>query len=138
MDPAFWGSARWGYTRWSSYRDDWDRLLQVIGGVALHDITLRKLSLGARDSTTGHRAKEYTESTVQGVLIPRASNSQALKAGTFVRSDALLLLADGVVEGDEIKDAFNKYYEVKAVRGLSVGDSFSHRECDLTFLPLHT
>lgn len=137
MDAAKWDTMRWGHFRWGVYRNDWDRLLKVLSGVASHDITLRKLVLADRDSTTGWRIKSYTESTIEGAVIPRASSSEALKAGTFVRSDALLLTAAGVAKGSEIKDEFDNYYEVKAVRPIPIGDSFSHRECDLTLLPFH-
>jgi len=37
----------------------------------------------------------------------------------------------------EVETAFGKYYEVKAVEPVGAGDSFSHRVCHLTYLPLH-
>lgn len=142
MDPAEVGTARVGtstewFARVDVYRDDWDRILKVFEGVASRDLTRRRLSLGTRDSTTGWYSKSFTEDTVEGVLIPKASSHLALRVGTYVRTDALLLTADCFEEGDELEDAFGKYWEVKAVRYVSVGDSFSHRECDLARLPLH-
>jgi len=129
---------RWGYFRWGVYRDDWDKLLARFESIASHDLTLRKLSLGARDSTTGWRAKSYTESTIEGIFTTRAAGYVALPAGTYVKLDALLLTADGVAEGDEIQHSDGEYYEVKTVKPHPFGDSFWFRECDLTHLPLHT
>jgi len=138
MDPAYWGTMRWGYFRWGSFRDDWDSILAVFEDVASRDVTRRKLVLGdTRDSTTGWYPKSFTEDTVEGILIPKTSSHLALKAGTYVRTDGLLLTAAGFDEGDEVKDAVGNYWEIKAVREVRNGNSFSHRECDLTFLPLH-
>lgn len=152
MDPAFWDTMRWDYFRWDSYSDEWDILLGVFEGITSTDwstllgvfeemgscnVTRRVLSLGSRDATTRWRAKTFAEDTVKAILIPRSSAQLALKAGTYVRTDALLLTAVAFYEGDEVKDAFNNYWEVKAVRDISVGDNFSHRECDLVLLPLH-
>ena len=142
MDPAYVDTARVGtdtewYARVDVYRDDWDRILKVFEDVASRDLTRRRLSLGTRDSTTGWYTKSFTEDTHEGVLIPKASSHLALRIGTYVRTDALLLTADCFEEGDEEKDAFEKYWEVKAVREVANGDSFSHRECDLARLPLH-
>jgi len=138
VDAAFWGTMRWGYFRWGVYRDDWDKLLKAFESIASHDLTLRKLALGARDSTTGWRAKSYTESTIEGIFTTRAAGYVALPAGTYVKLDALLLTADGVAKGDEIQHSDGEYYEVKTVKPHSLGDSFWFRECDLTHLPLHT
>lgn len=55
----------------------------------------------------------------------------------MVRTDGLLLTEDAVVEGDEIKTATNRYYDVKAVRPMLNADSFDHYECDLHFNPSH-
>jgi len=138
MDEAKWGTMRWGYFRWGVFRDDWDTLLKVFEGVASHDVTRRRLVLGdTRDSITGWYPRSFTETTVEGVLIPRASSHLALKAGTYVRTDALFLTADGFEEGDELEDGFSKFWEVKAIREISIGDSFRNRECDLSSIPLH-
>jgi len=118
--------------------DDWDTLLKVFEGIASRDITRRRLVLGdTRDSITGWYPRSFTETTVEGVLIPRASSHLALKAGTYVRTQGLLLTADGFEECDEVKGGLSKYWEVKAVRDIPNGDSFSHRECDLSSMSLH-
>jgi len=138
VDAAFWGSMRWGYFRWGVYSTEWDILLNRFKSVASHDLTLRKLSLGSRDGTTGWRAKAFTESTIEGVFSVRGSASTPLPVGTYVKLDAVLLTADGVAVGDEIETSFGSYYEVKTVEPVPFGDSFSHRVCHLTHLPLHT
>lgn len=102
-------------------------------------VTLRKLSLGSRDSVTGWYEKEYTEQArnIEMLIIPRSNTSLARRAGTYVRLDAVGLTCDGVAEGDEIKTDASVYYEVKAIREHFISNSFSRREVDLVQLPLH-
>lgn len=99
-------------------------------------VTRRELSLGARDDTTGWYAKDFTETNKEMIVIPRGATSMAVKAGVYVRLDAVGLAADVFVEGDEIVHG-SVYYEVKTVKPYYFGDSFWYRECDLTLLPLH-
>lgn len=138
MNYAYWGTMRWGSFRWSVYRDDWDKMLDAFELIASHDLTLRKLSLGARDSTTRWRAKSYTESTIEGIFATKGMAPSTLPVGLYVRYDAVLRTADGVFEGDEIEDAFGNYWEVKAVEDHAIGDSFQYRDCHLVKMPLHT
>lgn len=141
MDSAKFGTACFSEARFSVYITDWDRLknrLKRIGGITT-DLTRRVLKLGARDSTTGHRVKDFdTTFTIEGVLLDRGSQYLAVSVGTYVRTDALLLTADGVSLGDEILTKNLQYYAVKGKRDYHVGDSFSYREVDLTLLPMHT
>jgi len=103
------------------------------------DVVRRKLSLGARDATTGWRAKSWTEDTVKAIFTQKGSAPQNLGVGTYVREDALLQVCEGFVEGDEVKLPNGKYYEVKAVREhYLTPDNFCHRELDLVYLPLHS
>lgn len=138
MDEARWATLKWDSFRWDSLRNEWNDLLQVFEDIASHDITRRTLTLNpTRDSLTGWYGKIFTEKTVEGLLIPRASTRIAGRAGTYVRTDGLLITADGFQEGDEVKDGFSEYWEVKAIRNFQKGNSFDYRECDLTHLPLH-
>ena len=137
MDPARVGECRVGFFRVGVYRDDWDRLLAKFKAIGSCEVTRRKLGLGARDITTGLRAKNWSESTIEIILIPREAAHLVVPAGIYVRLHATALTADGLEEGDENKTSDNVYYEVKAVKEHSIGDSFSHRECDLIQLPLH-
>jgi len=141
MDPAIVGTMRVGHFRIGVFRDDWDNLVKrvesVSGPISL-DVTRRELTLGTPDYTTGWYAKEWSDSTIQGILSSRSATHVLVAAGTYARTDYLLLTKDVVEESDEIKDASGNYYEVKPVRLRRIGDSFSHRECDLTHLPLHS
>jgi len=141
MDAAVWGTMRWGYFRWGCLNDLFDRLVSAFesktGGKC--DVTLRKLSLGARDTVTGHRAKEYTESTVKMPIVPRGSQHLSLVPGNYVREDAIGYCAAGISVGDELLHPSGKYYEVKGIRPYRpVPNDFAYREVDLTELPLHT
>jgi len=139
MDDAVWGTMRWGYFRWGVRNSIFDDMVNTFENQGSCDVTRRKLSLGARDSTTGWRAKSFAEDTVKAIFIPRGSTQMALQVGTYVRSDALLVVCAGFSEGDEVKTPDGKYWEVKAIREHRITpDNFSHRELDLTYLPLHT
>lgn len=138
MGKAKWGDCEWGYFRWSVYGSQFRNLLNQMGGVATCTATRRRLSLGARDSTTNWRAKSFTESTVTGVFITRGVSPMALPSGTYVRLDAVFITQDGFQEGDEFKTDENEYYEVKAVEDAWLGTDFSHRTVHLAKLPLHT
>lgn len=139
-DPAELGDCQLGFVRLGVKNTVFDDMISVFEGEGSQDVTRRKLVLGARDSTTGHRAKTFpVEDTVKAVHIPRGSSQLALKAGTYVRSDALEIVCAGFFEGDEVQTNDGKYWEVKAVRDFDITqDNFSHRELDLTYLPLHT
>lgn len=141
-DKAEWGNCRWGYFRWgvkNSIFDDVVKAFEDAHGSNSCNVTRRKLSLGARDGTTGHRAKSFAEDTVKGIFTPRGSAPSARLPGTYVRTDALLVTCVGFFEGDEVKTQDNKYWEVKAVRDFNIAqNNFSHRELDLTYLSLHT
>lgn len=141
MDVAEIGTARIGYFRVGCLNDVFDKLVSAFesrsGGSC--DVTLRVLSLGARDSTTGWRAKEYTESTIHMPVVPRGSSYLSLAPGTYVREDALGVCAAGCKLGDEVDLPNGDYYEVKGVRPhYHTPDDFAYREVDLTKLPLHT
>lgn len=138
-DPAVCGSCRCGYFRCGMKNRDFDDMIAEweSGGTSC-DVTRRKLSLGARDSTTGWRAKEFSEDTVKAIFIPRASTQLALRVGTYVRTDALLFTCAGFTAGDEVQTADGRYWEVVAVREFYwTQDDFHHRECDLELMPLH-
>lgn len=100
------------------------------------EVTRHKLALSAaRDAVTGWYAKEYTDSTIEMLIMPRTSSFVSAVFGTYARTDFIGFTQDGVAIGDEIEQ--DHYYEVKATRPQRIADSFSHREVDLTSLPLH-
>lgn len=101
------------------------------------DITRRVLSLGTRDTVTGWCKKVWTDTTIQGLVLEKSSQLNALRAGTWVRTDALLLTEDAVKDGDEIKTAASKYFEIKATRPMYIGDGLDHYECDLHNISIH-
>jgi hypothetical protein len=135
MDKAILGYCRLGYFRLGVFNDQWDKLLQQFESLGSCEVTRRQLQLDSpRDSTTGWWTKSFHEETVEMPIIQKGTNQSLLPPGTYVRTDALGLTADSVVEGDEIL-ANGTYYEVEAVRNHYLLDSFTYRECDLTLLP---
>lgn len=136
---AICGYCQSGYFHTDVYLDTWDRLVKKFE-TAFHtsaNVTRRRLLLGARDSVTGLYKKNYEESTIQTLIFDKGSVTSFQGVGTHARLDALGLALEELVEGDEIETLDHKYYEVKAVREVSVGNSFLRRECDLSKLPLH-
>jgi len=117
--------------------DAWDNLVASFEAtVGSCNVTRRALTLGERDSVTGHRKPSYPETTIKMIIIPRGATSQAMQAGTYVRLDAVGLTDIACSEGDEIKDG-SIYYEVEARREHTVTpDTVEYYECDLTELSL--
>ena len=116
--------------------DDLVRSFEDEGGSC--DVTRKALILGDRDSETGWRAKNFSETTIKMIIIPRGATQSALKAGTYVRLDAVGLTDTLLSEADEVKTSGGTYYEVKAIRNHSITpDTVEYYECDLTKLRLH-
>jgi len=138
-DEAHADYCRADYTRADVYIDNFSPLLAKLEslGTVSCALTRRYLTLGTRDANSGWRDKEWTEIDVEGAMIPKTSQQTATKVGTYVRNDYLLLTQDGFREGDELEDEAGQYFEVKGTREHMLGDSFSHREVDLTLLPAH-
>lgn len=138
LNAAFCGERmRCGYSRSGVYLLTWDTILKQFNRVACHDVTKRALQLGSRDSVTGWYAKNYNESIIEMVLIPKSNIKLQAQAGSYTSEDMLGMTADPLEVGDEIKLPSGFYYEVEKVQHVRFGDSFSHRICDLRELPLH-
>jgi len=105
--------------------------------MASADVTLRTLSLGAQDSMTGWYSKAFGESTIKMIVVPRGATFQYMGMGWYAKHDVTGYTEDAVVEGDEIKDSFNNYYEVKAIKDHFWLNTIIFRECELVKLPLH-
>jgi hypothetical protein len=141
LDRATIGDCRVGYFRIGVFNDQWDRLLTVLKqltGSPDFDVTRRRLFIeGSQDSTTGWFESTYFDTTIEMPILPRSASNIAAVVGAYVALDAVGLTADVVNVGDQIKTGDGKYYEVKTVKENSLGDNFSHRECQLRHLPLY-
>lgn len=117
----------------------WATLKKVFGNIGNLEITRRALTLGSRDATTRWRAKSWEESIITTFIIPKSAQSRALAAGYHVSLDALGIMdpSNDIVEGDEVKNSGDVYYEVKAIKNPEIGDKPALYECDLHKLPLH-
>ena len=137
-DKSILGSCELGFFRLGVKNRIFDDAVKVFEGFGSCDVTRRRLTLGARNSTTGWQAKSWTEDTVKAIFTPQGSAPTKLSVGTYVRMDALLQTCAGFKEGDEVKLPNGKYYEVKAVREhYLTPDNFCDRELDLEYLSLH-
>lgn len=98
---------------------------------------MRKLQLGVRDSITGWYNRYWApDFIIEMLILSRGVSNYILPAGTYVRLDAVGVTADEIRIGDEVEQEAT-HYEVKAIEDHKVANSFSHRDCHLTKLPLH-
>lgn len=136
MDKAVMGYCRMGYFRMGMLQDSWDDIVRIaegLGGASLQ-VTRKRLMLMGRDAITGWYDKAYEDSTIDTLILDKSTNRIALACGTYVRTDALVITCDPLVEGDQII-ANGEYCEVEAVRNHYLGNSFTNRDADLTLLP---
>lgn len=101
------------------------------------DVTRRALSLGSQDSVTGWYGKSFADSTIEVIIVPKGTVFTVLGMGYYARHTLSGYTQDAVVEGDEIKDGQNVYYEIKTSQDHYIGDTFIFRECELSKLPIH-
>ncbi len=101
------------------------------------DVTRRALSLGSIDSITGWYAKTFTETTIEMIILPRGSSFHLLGMGYHAKHTLSGFTQDPIVEGDELYDSANIYYEVKSVEDTYLANTFMFRECELSKLPIH-
>jgi len=106
-------------------------------GTPNFEVTHSTLLLGDRDTTTGWYIKNYSESTIQMIIIQKESQSMALKMGYYVNLDALGLTIIPVKVYDLITDSFNRTWEVESVKPITVGDMVKYFKCDLKEMPLY-
>ena len=115
----------------------WERLKRTFSKHGSLDVTLRTLSLGDRDEESGHRAKSYSDSTIQMLVLMKGARQQLLNVGTYCRLDAVGFTNRPVKVADEIQSG-DVYYEVDAVRPYKITPGRTeYYKCDLTELPLH-
>lgn len=136
MDKAVMGYCRMGYFRMGMLQDSWDDIMRIaegLGGASLQ-VTRKRLMLMGRDAITGWYDKAYEDSIIDALILDKSTNRIALACGTYVRTDALAITCDPLVEGDQII-VNGEYCEVEAVRNHYLGNSFTNRDADLTLLP---
>jgi len=125
----------------SQAEEDWADVIAEftdVTGVSNCNVTLRSLSLGVRDTITGWRAKSFSESTIEMIIISRGANAMHLIPGLYAQTDAVGRTRNETINmGDEVKTAADVYYEVKVIHDIHIGDLLWHRDCDLAELPLH-
>jgi len=145
MEPAVihdGDSCHIGNVRIGSYCPNWDRLKTRFEnlGAGSCKLTRRRLQLDSPPNTvTGWYTKSFEETEIEGIVISQTATPISTIAGVYPRLDAILYTADVIVEGDELLDyESNAYYQTETVKPKkAAGCGFSHRECDLTAVPLH-
>lgn len=113
---------------------DFERILKRFKqtkGVPSFDVTLKTLMLGDRDSVTGWYAKEYEDSTIEMFVVPKGSFQSFFGIGFHATLDALGFTKEAVNIYDRIVDAANRYWEIKDVVPIVIGDTLKCWKCDL-------
>lgn len=112
---------------WNSLK----KRFQTLGSI---DVTRRALTLGSRDSETGHRAKSFNEYTIQMIILAKGARQLLLNAGTHCRLDAVGFTNTAVQPADEIQ-VDSAYYEVDTVQAIKRTPGITeYYKCDLTDL----
>jgi hypothetical protein len=101
------------------------------------NVTLRTLTLGTQDATTGWYAKTFADSTIKMVIQKKGSQLIGTNMGVYAKHTLSGFTQGVVVEGDEIKDSYLNYYEVHSTEDIPLADSLLCRECELVKLPIH-
>jgi len=125
---------------WKTNISDYQALVHAfknVKGAPGFGVIRHALTLGSRDSMTGWYAKTFTESDIEMVILTKGSRQLALQLGYYVSLDALGFTVNYVREGDQIEDSISRFWEVKAVQPITIGDSLRFYLCDLKELPLH-
>ena len=97
------------------------------------NVTLRTLSLGAQDTTTGWYAKTYADTTIQMPIVPKGTFYIAGNTGHYTRYTFTGFTNDAISEGDQIVDAATRYFEIRTVQPWSWLDSLEFYECELAY-----
>ncbi len=108
---------------------------EEIGSTA--DVTLRTLSLGAPNATTGWYAKTFSESTIKAYIIPRGLQRFILAVGHYTNQDAVAFSKTEMLEGDELEDQNNNFYRVLTIKHHSVLSEGVFYEAELSMMELH-
>lgn len=99
------------------------------------NVTLRSLSLGSRDATTGQREKSFSESTIKAVGTPRGATFSLQGVGVYAREDRLFTAAAPANIYDQILDG-TKYYEIKTKQQFKILDSHLFYAYQCSELPM--
>jgi len=99
-------------------------------------VTLRTLSLGARDAWNGWCLKSFAPSTIDMVIVKGGATRMALEVGVMPSIRTKGYSQDPVVAGDQILDAFSVYWEVETVELVPWLDSLGYYESTLGKLPM--
>jgi len=100
-------------------------------------VTRRALSLGDRDDKTGWCAKEWTETTIDAIILQAGESIHRGDFNFVARYNNSMLTPSEVREGYEIKDADNKYYAVETVKQLWTFDRFDGYVATMTWQKHH-
>lgn len=101
------------------------------------EVTHRRLTLGAIDSTTGWYAKTWENRTIDMTILPRGQTGIVTPTGAYAKYAVTAFTEEPIQEDDEIKDDEGHYYEVKTVEGVWMLNEFLYYTCELMTLPLH-
>jgi hypothetical protein len=94
-------------------------------------VTYYNLFLGDQDATTGWFRKGYTIESVTMAVVPKGTITAMTGLGFYARHDAEGFTNYSVRTGGYIKDAFDRYYLIRAMQPLVWLNRFVAYACDL-------
>ncbi len=100
-------------------------------------MTLRTLSLGAADATTGWYLPTYTPSTINAFIVFRGLQRFLLSPGYFTNHEATALSRTKMTDGDELEDKNNNFFKVLRTRKHTALDQTFFYQADLALMPVH-
>jgi hypothetical protein len=99
------------------------------------DVTLKTLTLGSADLTTGWYGKGYSDSTINMAIVFKGTQKHLLQPGIVMTQDAIGYTKDTVREGDQIVDQNSNTFTIVTVHDHNILDQFMFNECDLKLHP---
>jgi hypothetical protein len=100
-------------------------------------VTRSELTLGDRDSITGQYALEYTDETIEMMLVDKSNQRFAMELGYIVHLDALGYTTDVVRVYDRIVDSVGRRWLVQTVTPIFIGSVFQFYVCELKEMSLY-
>lgn len=101
-----------------------------------YSVTLKKLFLGDQDTTTGWYQRGFTIHSITGTKYPAGTSFDFGASGRHTTYTETLITQYEVNEGDVIEDAFEKNYDVTAVKEWAIGDQLQFYEVSMIENPL--
>jgi hypothetical protein len=122
-------------SKWDGEEDFFNKLKNQFESNGLSaDLTLFTLTLNSQETITGWYLPSYTESTIEGVLLPQNPATVYDRAGMRTKYVSLLYTLAEVFEGDRVNDASKVQYVITSRTMLFLANKLVFYKCDVEAL----